>query len=290
MILSNNILSLSKIFLLFLFLIATGTSQKNKFHSFNNIKQFADFLFCDKDYLRAIEEYEKYLAFIKNDSVEFKIAYGYLEMGDYQNALYKFSKITTSSVFYNASRMEKLKSYFLLQDSESFFTETDSILKSNSNYIQNTLKLKNSFLLWQDNLFEKNDFLSPFDPEEKIKMAEFYDWKKEPPYKNEIVAGILSSLVPGLGKIYTKNYGDGITAFLMTGIFAYLAYDNFRHDHDTRAWIFTALGVGFYTGNIYGSVAAAQIFNAKLNFDFSEGIQLFLEEKNYFIPEYGFCK
>ncbi len=55
-------------------------------------------------------------------------------------------------------------------------------------------------------------------------------------------------------KYIRKEYGDGITAFLLTGLFSYLAYTNFENDHPTRAWIFTALGAGFYAGNIYGSV------------------------------------
>ena len=28
----------------------------------------------------------------------------------------------------------------------------------------------------------------------------------------------------------------------------------------------------------------------KINFDFNEGIKLFLEKENYFLPQYNFCK
>ncbi|MCW8960516.1 MAG: hypothetical protein OQK29_03065, partial [Ignavibacteriaceae bacterium] len=79
------------------------------------------------------------------------------------------------------------------------------------------------------------------------------------------------------------------TALLATGLLAFLAYDNFRANHKTRAWIFTGLGAFFYSGNIYGSIAAAQIFNARVNFEFKEGIKLFLEQENYFLPQYDFC-
>jgi len=106
--------------------------------------------------------------------------------------------------------------------------------------------------------------------------------KKKPPYKSEELAGILSAIIPGAGKIYTQDYGDGITAFLLTGLFGYLVYTNFGHNHATRVWIFTALGVGFYAGNIYRSVASAQIFNARINFEFDEGVKLYLEEKKLF--------
>jgi TM2 domain-containing membrane protein YozV len=165
------------------------------------------------------------------------------------------------------------------------------MINSKSVYANNAYKLKNtSLLFFNDDLPEKEKFLIPFLDEEKRTISNFYDLKKNPPYKSEALAGILSAIIPGAGKIYTEEYGDGITAFILTGLFAYLAYTNFEHDHPTRAWIFTALGAGFYAGNIYGSVTSAQIFNARINFEFDEGVKLYLEEKNYYAPVYDFCK
>jgi hypothetical protein len=50
------------------------------------------------------------------------------------------------------------------------------------------------------------------------------------------------------------------------------------------------LGAFFYAGNVYGSVAAAQIYNAKIAFEFEDGLNLYLEQNNYFMPEYNFCE
>jgi TM2 domain-containing membrane protein YozV len=116
-----------------------------------------------------------------------------------------------------------------------------------------------------------------------------YDYKFDPPYKSPAWAGIFSAIIPGSGKMYVGEWGDGIAGFLLTGLFAFLAYDNFKADHKTRAWIFTGIGAFFYAGNIYGSIAAAQIYNAKINFDFQNGLNLFLQQENYFLPEYDFC-
>lgn len=265
--------------------------QQIDFQSPQNIKLFADFLFCDKDYLRAIDEYEKYLEFIDNDSINFKIAMAYSAMNDQTGAFQKFSSINKTSSFYEQSKIEMLKSLYLLNIDSSYFLYADMLINSESIYSNNAYRLKNaSLLLIKTDLPEKEKFLVPFERDEKIVASSFYDLKKNPPYKSEVFAGILSGIIPGAGKIYTQEYGDGITAFILTGLFAYLAYTNFEHDHQTRAWIFTALGAGFYAGNIYGSVASAQIFNAKVNFEFDEGIKLFLEEKNYFTPTYDFCK
>jgi TM2 domain-containing membrane protein YozV len=282
---------MSKIVLFFILLSSIIFSQDLDFQSPQNIKLFADFLFCDKDYLRAIDEYEKYLRLIDDDSIQFKIAIGYSNMNDQNNAYRKLSSTKIKSPFYEQSKIEMLKSLYLQNIDSNFYSFAELMINSNSDYANNACRLKNtSLLLLDDELPEKEKFLIPFVNEEKKTLTDFYDLKKNPPYKSEVLAGIFSTVIPGSGKIYTEEYGDGITAFLLTGLFAYLAYTNFEHDHPTRAWIFTALGAGFYAGNIYGSVASAQIFNAKINFEFDEGVKLYLEEKNYYTPTYDFCK
>lgn len=83
----------------------------------------------------------------------------------------------------------------------------------------------------------------------------------DPSTKSPLFAGILSTIVPGLGRVYTGNYGDAAASLFITGIFAYLAYSNFFDGHYQRAWIFTGIAAFFQGGNIYGSVAAAKIYN-----------------------------
>lgn len=266
-------------------------SQPIDFHSAKNIKLFADYLFCDKDYLRAIDEYDKYLSLVEDDSLRFKIALGFSLMNDQKTAFQKLVLIKDTSPFYEQSKIERLKSLYLLKNDLSFFSLADSLIDSVYKYSKEVWQLRNAALLLAfKELPEKEIFLLPFETEDKKILSDFFDFKKNPSYKSEVIAGILSGIVPGAGKIYTKNYGDGITAFLLTGLFTYLSYTNFEHDHQTRGWIFTALATGFYLGNIYGSVASAQIFNAKLNFEFSEGVNFFLEQKNYFTPVYEFCR
>ena len=94
--------------------------QQIDFRSPQNIKLFADFLFCDKDYLRAIEEYEIYLKIVDDDSIQFKIAIGYSAMSDFGNAVSKLSQIKKTSPFYEQSKIEMLKSLYL-QNLDSAF-------------------------------------------------------------------------------------------------------------------------------------------------------------------------
>ena len=132
--------------------------------------------------------------------------------------------------------------------------------------------------------------MSPFNSGEERVVKKFYLEKINPPYKSETAAVLLSILIPGAGKIYSDQIGDGIFAAIATGLCGYLAYDNFRAEHNFRGWIFSGLTAFFYAGNIYGSAASAQIYNAGIRFNFSKDVKLYLEQQNYFTPEYDFCR
>lgn len=154
--------------------------QQIDFQSPQNIKLFADFLFCDKDYLRAIEEYEKYLRIIDDDSIRFKIVIGYSAISDYGNAVNKLSLIKKTSPFYEQSKIELLKSLYLQSIDSAFYLYADMIMNSKSIYSNNAYRLKNTSLLLSNNeLPEKDKFLIPFEDEERNTLADFYDLKKK---------------------------------------------------------------------------------------------------------------
>jgi TM2 domain-containing membrane protein YozV len=257
------------------------------FHSPENIKKFADHLFCEGDYLRAIEQYNCADNQFDVDTIKFKIMLGYSELNLYQYSNEIFNQISTQSKFYPDAYLLSLKNK-LLNESKSLLINDE--LSFDDEYAVRVMKLTNISKLYDDILSStKEDFIKPFNNDEINSVSVLYDLKTNPPYKSPELAGVMSAIIPGSGKMYVGEWGDGITALLVTSLFAFLAYDNFKADHTTRAWIFTGLGAFFYAGNIYGSIAAAQIFNAKVDFDFSNGLKFFLEEKNYFVPDYEFC-
>ncbi len=85
--------------------------QQIDFQSPQNIKLFADFLFCDKDYLRAIEEYENYLRVVDDDSLRFKVAIGFSLINNQKTALQKLVLIKDTSPYYEQSKIERLNHY-----------------------------------------------------------------------------------------------------------------------------------------------------------------------------------
>ncbi|MDZ7624726.1 MAG: hypothetical protein U5J96_09815 [Ignavibacteriaceae bacterium] len=267
---------------------ALSQSALFDFHSPENIKKFADHLFCEGDYLRAIEQYELINQKLNNDTIKFKVMFGYSELGFFSESNEIFRGINDKSIFYPDAYLLSLKNQLI---SEPGLINAPSIHSFNSLQMKSFSKLTNISMLYEDEFnISRENFISPFDAEELNSVSTFYDYKVEPPYKSPALAGLLSAVIPGSGKMYVGEWGDGITALVVTSLFTFLAYDNFRADHKTRAWIFTGLGAFFYAGNIYGSIASAQIFNARIDFEFNDGLKLFLNQQNYFLPEYDFCK
>jgi TM2 domain-containing membrane protein YozV len=81
----------------------------------------------------------------------------------------------------------------------------------------------------------------------------------ELPRKSPLVAGALSALVPGLGRVYLGRWQDAILSFLLVGATSGLAAHGFVHDgtSSVRGWIMGSTAAVFYVGNVYGSAVGA---------------------------------
>ena len=275
-------------------LIAQSVDKQKEVNLFSpsNIKKFADYLFCSHDYLRAALEYQRYLSTNHNDTVSYKIAIANSKIGNYSKAAKLFTSIDHKSHFFSDAQLEYYKALF--QDEDYFELRNDIINADSSNQFLHSPRAKKlfyfSYLFTNDSLPSKNQFLSPFDGTDFQRVKDFYNWKEAPPYKSSLVAGILAAIIPGLGKFYVKEYSDGVFAFLATAALGYLSYTDFKAGHDIRGWVFGGVAAGFYAGNIYGSIAAAQIYNVKIQFDFVNSLKIFLNAQDFFIPEIKFCR
>ena len=87
------------------------------------------------------------------------------------------------------------------------------------------------------------------------------DLYRELPEKSPVLAGILSAILPGSGYIYAEHYGDGITAFLINGLFIAGTITAIHQENYAVAGIVGGVGLPFYLGNIYGSANAAKKWN-----------------------------
>ena len=88
--------------------------------------------------------------------------------------------------------------------------------------------------------------------------------EKEPKMKqkNAATAGTLA-IIPGAGYLYLGRYQDAMIALLVNGGLIWAAYEAFSNDLYALGSVITFVEIGFYAGNIYGSVASAHKYNHK---------------------------
>ncbi len=98
-------------------------------------------------------------------------------------------------------------------------------------------------------------------------LNETFNELKKVKKKSVLAAGLLSALVPGLGKIYAGNNAQGFSAFLFSGILAAQAYEGYYRGgiSDPRFIVYSCLFSLFYVSNIYGSVLSVSVKNNQLN-------------------------
>lgn len=252
-------------------------------------KTFADYLFCEKDYLRASEEYEALRTVNKNDSLSYYIGLCFLKMNEYEEAKDHFF-LLRNSILGEESRLLLLKIAFLLNDGKNESTESsfkNEEYKTASLRLTTAIKIKER--ITQANLFSFGNILNEND---KANFNNIFLNKERWQRKSPFAAALFSAMVPGAGKIYTENYGDGITSLLVTGLFSFLCYENILAGHPTRAWIFAGLTGFFYWGNVYGSYISARNYNLEKEENLKNDFNTFIGSRNYFVPREieGSCK
>ena len=83
------------------------------------------------------------------------------------------------------------------------------------------------------------------------------------PRKSPLLAGTLSALAPGTGRIYAGRKGDGILSLVTLAATTWQAYNGFHRNgvQSVKGWIYGSFGAFLYAGNVYGSAVAVRIFN-----------------------------
>lgn len=254
----------------------------------NRIK-FGNFLYKEKDFIRAIDEYKIILQSYDDDTIKFRFAKSFFNLQRYKEAGENFKTLFLSQNLSEEAKLYYFQSYFFNYDFVTFRKIADKQIYSPKRYTKEVQRLLNiSYFLSDEKLPDQKLLLEPFDDSLQTKLYLFYQLKKNPPTKNPKTAALLSALIPGAGKIYTNEIGDGIVALLTTTISAFLAINNFKHDHNFRGWFFTGLTSFFYGGNIYGSFVAAKNYNLRSKENLQTEIKSFFEKRNYTMPDIDF--
>ena len=260
------------------FSIADSTAVD--YFSRENILKFARKLYFEKDFLRAAGEYQRFLAIDKSsaDSTLYKIALCYEHANVRKKSISFYEKIINR---YSGSPLLGLSYYqisvnlHLLKNYENSNSLIQNVLPSltQSQLIEDFTYLKGINLIYQKKwktaeLYFRTELKNNYSKDYKNKLLfaiNFIQNRFEIPRKQPFLAGALSAIIPGSGKIYCGQIGDGFYSLILNAVTGYLAWAGFHENgiNSVQGWILGSIGGIFYIGNIYGSVITAQFFNDK---------------------------
>ncbi|MEX2567385.1 MAG: hypothetical protein WD431_15685 [Cyclobacteriaceae bacterium] len=250
-------------------IVCTYTGQAQDLYDDKHSADFADYLLETRQFSLAISEFER-LVFLKPNDKEVKKKL----LSTYIKADKSAEGINRVDLLYPLpenipAEIAPIYAFMLLK--EEAFDKAEGFLNSNPNLTteEKYLFLGTRYALdhhWSEAKFYYDQV--PIAQKSIIATyREIVDRSLAQKPKSPALATGLSILVPGAGKVYTKDWKDGIMSFLFVGATAWQAYRGFNRSgvESIRGWIFASVSTGFYIGNIFGSYKSAKNFNRSQN-------------------------
>jgi TM2 domain-containing membrane protein YozV len=247
----------------FIILFYPNAVSQNLF-DIENSSKYASYLYKTKQFDICSSEYER-LILLAPDSISFKekLISSYKNSGQFEKGIN-----TVNLLFYDKKSIPKNISsdYIKMLLKLNYTSKADSFLNSNINLPEidkNEFKLA---ILILENKYSESYSISKSNyfetPKYKLLRETAFDASKFKK-KRPVLAASLSTIIPGLGKFYTKDYKDG---FVLLSIIAINSWQTYRiynkiGTQNFYFWTFGVLSAGFYLGNIYGAFTSAKRYN-----------------------------
>ncbi|MBE0556067.1 MAG: tetratricopeptide repeat protein [Proteobacteria bacterium] len=251
------------------------------------IRQFSAELFTAGEYYRAITEARRYLSLFpkvpRAGEMAKMIGDAYLLAHEWTDAIVAYddflarfpdSPLANDAVFHRAVALVKQGN---AAEAERLF---QLILGSSSRTKRGEAARWEILLLIRQNHFDEAErllrdrMLRPEIEQSTTLIEGLIAEKKEARYKSPATAGLLSAILPGSGQVYNERYRDGITSFVLNGLFIVGAWKAFDSENHALGAILTLFEVGWYGGNVYGAIGGAHKYNRQIDEDhFRRGLQ-----------------
>jgi tetratricopeptide (TPR) repeat protein len=259
----------------------------------DRIYQFAEYLYRQGEYLRAAGEFERYLVLTgtgepgelvhphHDDSILFRIGRCYRQAKDPKTAIRYFERIAQGELVHQ-SPQSTLRDQVAYEVAMAYFEQGDyhrSRDHARAHFPQAqtfrtellNVQIRGSLFLrdWQ----QADALARARNPGMNDSLASALDRLAfeaiRLPYKSKALAGGMSAVLPGAGKVYAGRVTDGLASLLLVGLTGWQAYDGFHRDgtRSVKGWIYGSLSAGFYLGDIWGSMVAVRQHNDRLEDD-----------------------
>ncbi len=207
--------------------------------------------------------------FEKSDTLSFYKGLSLYTSGALAQASSEFSSIDNSSVYFEPS-------VFYGAVCDAYSGDFDRAVNRLLSYDGGIIELKNyelaAFSLLKEDWKKYEEYSKGFSYSsyalgdgEKV-FDGIYRNRTESKEKSPFLSAVLSTVVPGLGKLYSGVPGQGVASFLLVGSFGAFAAENWIKNGagDWRTILFTTIASILHISNIYGSYVSVELYNNNL--------------------------
>ncbi len=253
----------SSLLIIFAF-IAVGMSAQN-LYDLQNSRKYAEYLYLSHEYKLASQEYERVIFLDSADEqAKLRLIKSYRHLSMAEPALVRLedffpARDTMPRPFANEySKLLILEGRF--ERCRHFLNENHELPQKDKDFYQATVNMYQKD--WQT-AYEILNADSTSAGIYYLRMRTLANQARNFNYKKPWLSMGLSTVVPGLGKIYSGYWKDGLVSLVFVGLSAWQSYRGFERNgvNSVYGWIYGGVSLGFYIGNIYGSGKAANKYN-----------------------------
>jgi len=237
---------------------------------------------------RTTYDYEKQ----QQDSLNFFYGWAYYSLKRLEQSTNSLLQVGKDSPFYRKSHFFAGYNQIYLEN----YAEAQEIFKGMNISDEPNLSLLNLEMggleMLKGNWLQAKEKLKMVNPENAIlnqpviALNEIIKKNESHRSKSPVLAGIMSGIIPGAGKIYAGKTGGGIASMIGTIGFGLIAWENYHKLGITNAKtiIFGSIFIVNYVSNIYGSVISVKIIENEYNNAIHNQIlfQLHIPLRNFF--------
>ncbi len=279
------------LFLLTVLMNGSGLAQTIRINA-DQQYDYAESLFEQGEYIQAVTEYERFLHFFPDDprkrEAAYRIGMAYFNSRAFSEAIDAFRRVIDT---YDGSPLslqnEVTEAFFqiskaylaLNQPGQAVANLQNLITLAENREVQDAAFHRIGWIYLEAGEWDRARFyLAQISPENREtyrleKIADTLERVDEIPTRNPALAGTLSAVVPGSGYVYTGRYRDALISFLLNGGMILAAYTAFADDNPALGAVISFFEIGFYTGNIYGSIGSAHKYNRDRVTEFVRNLQ-----------------
>jgi len=267
---NNRIGKIHYLILFFLFSSFFLNTRAQDLRDFQHTLKFADYLFKTQQYVLASEEYERAVYYDStNNTALLKLFQSYRFAEKHDIVKDRFSYFFSDNLYSLRSDFaeEYVKNLVMRNKYKELY---DYLNKNTSLNVSDKETYQLGSLLLQKNWDTAFNYALKHPVTTDKKNADLHVLafnSKQTKYKKPFNAALFSAIIPGTGKMYTKNWKNGVISLLFVGVNAWQAYRGFNKygNESVYGWVFAGFATTFYLGNIFGSHKSAKKYNEKLD-------------------------